>query len=82
MKYILSYMFYQQTRARSTDRYKEATRAVCAGEEVAGEEFEPCIVSIEHDLAAFGTDLRQPGILAREGGRCIALGEVQDKIEE
>ena len=73
-------MFYQQTRARSTDRNKEATCAVCAGEELLRKEFEPRIVPIEHDLAAFGTDLSQPGILAREGGRCIALSEVQDEI--
>ena len=75
-------MFYQQTRARSTDRDKKATCAVCAGEELVGEEFEPCIVPIEHDLAACGTNLSEPGILVREGGCCITLGEVQDEIEE
>ena len=80
MDRILSYVLYQQTRARSTDRDEEAARAVRAEKVLAGKEFEPGIVAVEDEIAAFGADLGEPAILVRERGGSIALCEVQDKV--
>lgn len=48
----------------STDRNEERTRAILPSEEsFRGEEFQPCVVAVEDQLAAFLADLREPGVL-------------------
>lgn len=71
----------------STDRNEKATGALAAPEEVAGEQLQPCVVSVEYyfftvcSLAA-APQLCEPGVLRRKGGGSVALGEVEDQVEE
>ena len=70
-----------------TDRNEEATRAFTAPEEIARKEFQPCVVAVEYyffilPTLSTATELSKPSILCSEGGRGIALGEVEDEIEE
>jgi len=70
-----------------TDRNEEATCAFTAPEEVARKQLQPCVVAIEYyffilPTLAAATELRKPSILCSEGGRGVALGEIENEIEE
>ena len=70
-----------------TDRNEEATRAFTTPEEIARKQFQPCVVAVEYYFFILPTlsaaaELGKPGILCSEGGRGVALGEVEDEIEE
>ena len=66
-----------------TDRNEEAARTIGTLEDgVTREQLEPRIVAVEYETAAAGADLRKPRVLRRERGAGVALGEVEDEIEE
>jgi len=69
-----------------TNRNEEAARAFTAPEEVTREQLQPCVVSIEYHMLILllpsAPKLRKPRILRGERGGRIALGEVEDEIEE
>jgi hypothetical protein len=70
-----------------TDRNEEATGAFTAPEEVSREQLQPCIVAVEYyffilPILAAATELGKPSILCSERGRGVALGEIEDEIEE
>lgn len=69
-----------------TNRNEEAACAVTAPEEVSREQLQPCVVSVEDYvfilLLTSPPELREPGVLRGEGGRRIALSEIEDEIEE
>jgi hypothetical protein len=69
-----------------TNRNEEAACAFTAPEEVPREQLQPCVVSIEYHmfilLLPSAPKLRKPRVLHGERGGRIALGEVEDEIEE
>ena len=69
-----------------TNRNEEAACAFTAPEEVPREQLQPCVVSIEYHmfilLLPSAPKLCEPRVLRGERGGCIALGEVEDEIEE
>ena len=69
--------------ARLTYRYEEAARPLLPPKEVlVREQFEPSIIPIKHQPPSSSADLRKPGILRCERGGGIALGEIEDEVEE
>jgi hypothetical protein len=69
-----------------TNRNEEAACAFTAPEEVAREQLQPRVVSIEYYVFVFllpsPPKLGEPGILRSQGRGGIALSEVKDEIEE
>jgi hypothetical protein len=69
-----------------TNRNEEAACAFTAPEEVPREQLQPCVVSIEYHMFILlltpPPELCKPRVLRRERGGRIALGKVEDEIEE
>jgi hypothetical protein len=69
-----------------TNRNEEAARAFTAPEKVTREQLQPCVVSVEYYMFIFllasAPQLCEPGILRSQRRGRIALGKVEDEIEE
>jgi hypothetical protein len=69
-----------------TNRNEEAARAFAAPEKVTREQLQPCVVAIKYYMFIFllasAPKLREPRILHSQRRGRIALGEVEDEVEE
>lgn len=78
----LGFSVYSIYIGRTTDRNEKARRPICALKKV-WKQLQPRIVAVHDQLPSFFCpQLCEPGILRSKCRRCIALGEVQDYIEE
>lgn len=70
-----------------TDRNEKTARAFAAPEEIAREQLQPSVVTVEGYILIFppltsAPELREPGVLCCKRGGGVAFGEVENEVEE